>query len=58
MPSVIRLAFSSSPATTSGITPSLETSGVSETPAETRDSSSMNTPNASEPPPEPPCSSG
>ena len=54
----MRLAFSSSPATVSGITPSLETSGVSETPAETRDSSSMKTPNASEPPPEPPCSSG
>ena len=58
MASVMRLALSSSPATVRGMTPSLETSGVSETPADTRDSSSMSTPNASEPPPEPPCSSG
>ena len=58
MPCVMERRCSSVPASISGITPSFETIGVSETPAETRESSSMNTPNASAPPPEPPSASG
>ena len=51
MPCVMERRCSSVPASISGITPSFETIGVSETPADTRESSSMNTPNASAPPP-------